>query len=123
MSLRVRTNADEVTALINHLAEQLPKRVKNEILAEYVTEVYTVSQMLVPIRTGHLQRSGRVNKQAGTVNYDADYAGYVEFGTSKMDAQPYVRPAMKQARQVIRRLWRPLVKKILAEKVIRRIFK
>ena len=119
----MRTNADEVAQLINHLAEQLPKRVKSEMLAEYVTEVYVVSQMLVPVDTGRLQRSGRMNKAEGTVNYDAGYAAFVEFGTSRMDAQPYVRPAMRQARQIIGRLWRPLVKRILGERAIRIILK
>lgn len=31
------------------------------------------------------------------VHADTDYAVYVEFGTSKMEAQPYLRPAARRA--------------------------
>lgn len=33
------------------------------------------------------------------VGSDVEYAAYVEFGTSKMAAQPYLRPALEEARR------------------------
>ena len=46
----------------------------------------------VPVDTGKLLRSINVNKsnKMATVHVDAKYAGYVEKGTVKMRAQPYI---------------------------------
>ena len=53
----------------------------------------------VPVLTGNLKRSihtevedegDNVNALIGT---DVEYAPFVEYGTSKMNAQPYLRPA------------------------------
>ncbi len=76
------------------------------------------AQELVPVRTGELRDSGRVDvvvdgkKAVGRVVFDAGHAGYVEYGTGLrgssssgagpyaysstwpgMPAQPYLRPA------------------------------
>ncbi len=54
---------------------------------------------LVPVRTGYLQST--IN--ASTDGYHcyaeatAEYAEYVEYGTSYMDAQPYFEPALEKA--------------------------
>lgn len=56
----------------------------------------------VPVRTGALKASIHVSGGGGTYEVIAqsteggaprDYAGYVEFGTTKMAAQPYMMPA------------------------------
>ncbi len=39
---------------------------------------------------------------AGDVSRDVEYAPYVEFGTYKMSAQPYMRPAANAARLIMR---------------------
>lgn len=65
-------------------------------------EVVKVARRYVPVRTGKLRDS-----ISGTVRYENDgivllvgspveYAYYVEFGTSHMAAQPYLRPALEQ---------------------------
>jgi HK97 gp10 family phage protein len=66
---------------------------------------------LVPVDTGALQDSIRMEVEGETVNAvaggidDVDYALHVEFGTVKMAAQPYMRPAVditkKQVTQAI----------------------
>lgn len=56
------------------------------------------AKRLVPVRTGALQRSIKSTKiEIGKwkVSSDLHYAGFVEFGTSKMVAQPYLRPAQQ----------------------------
>ena len=50
------------------------------------------------IRAEHLAGAGRVH--FGDVSRGIDYHIYVEFGTSRMQAQPYARPALYQARVV-----------------------
>lgn len=68
--------------------------------AETFVQVFLrVANSLVPVRTGYLQST----IDAGTdgdycwAEATADYAQYVEYGTSYMDAQPYFEPALQEA--------------------------
>lgn len=67
------------------------------------------AKQLCPVKTSTLRRSIRavVTKDiakvqaggtwlVGGVATPVEYAGYVELGTSKMAAQPYLRPAVEQ---------------------------
>lgn len=49
-----------------------------------------------PVDTGALRRSihGKVDGTTGTVGSNCEYAAYQEFGTYKMDAYPYLVPAL-----------------------------
>jgi len=72
--------------------------------------VHAQANNLVPVSTektapgaahGNLKRSltpsvdGNKNVAEGAVSTNVEYAPYVEFGTSKMRAQPYLRPAVR----------------------------
>jgi HK97 gp10 family phage protein len=79
---------------------------------EKAQEIYEASQDLVPVDTGALKESGHIEEVGSAVGeglwyvvYDAptkdqskwkSYAIFLELGTSKMSAQPYLRPAMEQ---------------------------
>ena len=54
-----------------------------------------IADALAPRRTGALIRSGRVRVtgSTGILDYTIRYAGYVEYGTSKMHARSFIRPA------------------------------
>lgn len=57
------------------------------------------AKVLVPVDTGALQDSIRVEVEGDLVQFavgggNIDYALYVEMGTSKMPAQPFMRPAI-----------------------------
>ena len=58
--------------------------------------VYDLSQNDVPVDTGELRDSGEVIQKGDEtiVIYTAEHAVPIEFGTSKMAAQPYLRPAI-----------------------------
>ena len=43
------------------------------------------------------------DKFGGAVESRADYSGFLEFGTSKMGARPYLQPALEENRPKIRR--------------------
>ena len=51
---------------------------------------------IVPVDTGRLRGSIKVEADGNaiTIRADTDYAEHVEFGTYKMRAQPYIRPAI-----------------------------
>jgi len=54
-----------------------------------------------PVRSGALMESigfKKVKRMEYKVGSDKPYAAYVEYGTSKMPAKPYLRPAMNQSR-------------------------
>ena len=54
------------------------------------------SMQNAPVDTGFLRDSHEVveTTQGVEMRVNAEYAFYVEYGTSKMAAQPYVRPAL-----------------------------
>jgi HK97 gp10 family phage protein len=59
------------------------------------------AQQLVPVDTGFLYNSAfvQVGSEDVLFGFNAEYASYVEFGTYKMAAQPYLRPAIDDAEQ------------------------
>lgn len=70
------------------------------------------AQMLVPVRTGDLKRSIRyqvirmgdvvtlaVGPNADHPTNEIGYSAYVEYGTSRQAAQPYLWPAVEMNRQ------------------------
>jgi HK97 gp10 family phage protein len=59
-------------------------------------EIFPQMQRLTPVDTGWLKSNERVevSNNAVTLVADTDYALFVEMGTSKMAAQPYMRPAI-----------------------------
>jgi HK97 gp10 family phage protein len=83
---------------------ELPLRMnstRNDALDEWATEIKKTAKELAPKRTGALARSieSRVNTSSGRAwvriaqGRTQQYALYVEKGTSKMRAQPYLGPA------------------------------
>lgn len=59
------------------------------------------AQSLVPVRTGRLQASLQKKEQGGSARVFArvHYALYVERGTRRMTARPYLAPAFRRAVQ------------------------
>ena len=45
------------------------------------------------------------DKLGGAVESRADYSGFLEFGTSKMGARPYLQPALEENKPKIRRMF------------------
>ena len=61
--------------------------------------VETHSKILCPVDTGFLRNSIQVDSvtpMAAIIAPHTDYAEHVEFGTSRMEAQPYMRPALDE---------------------------
>jgi HK97 gp10 family phage protein len=84
-----------------------PERVKTHASSAVAASTFAVAQRarsLVPVDTGTLKaaiESGRVVEGlTGRVGVSsaADYWRYVEFGTTRMAARPFFRPAAEQER-------------------------
>ena len=67
-------------------------------LASWAADVKALARQLVPVRTGHLQRSIYATVKEWVVNIGAEaaYALFVELGTRYMKAQPYLYPAIQE---------------------------
>ena len=72
------------------------------------------SKQIVPVRTGFLRDSIRkiVKKFKAIIGPTAIYGGWVEYGTWKMNAQPYMRPALDEAKIKIRNYLKKAIKRI-----------
>ena len=88
---------DEAINKLKTLAEKLPNET-DAIIEDGAEKMFGDSQQLCPVDTGTLLASGSHTHSflMSTIGYSAPYAGYVEFGTSRMDAQPYLSPAIEQ---------------------------
>jgi len=70
-------------------------------------KVQVTAKQVATKRTGYIANNisvEPVKKTAtsvtGTVNAKADYSSFVEFGTYKMSAQPFIRPAVSSGQSV-----------------------
>jgi len=87
---------DQVNDMLRNLASKLPEKA-DRIIEDGAEQIFSLSQSLCPVDTGTLLASGSHNHTflMSQVGYNTEYAGYVEFGTSRMAAQPYLTPAVE----------------------------
>lgn len=66
--------------------------------------VSNAAKVLCPVDTGRLRASIGVSQtftsggSVTTVGTNVEYGGYIEYGTSRQRAQPYLRPALAAVR-------------------------
>lgn len=73
---------------------------QDKALGLVADEMVKEARAIVPVRTGYLKSTiGVLNRTSNsvTVGASASYAKFVENGTSKMQAQPYLHPALRDA--------------------------
>lgn len=58
----------------------------------------------IEVKASQFKDGGWVVVAQGPGNYDRYYASFVELGTSKMEAIPYLRPALRRNKYRMRRL-------------------
>lgn len=103
----------ELDEFIN-VIEEMPNRFKKDarrIIKGTALQMERDMQTAVPVDTGHLRRTigthikddGMTARVGASMNGNADYASYVEYGTRFMDAQPYFNPAFDKAEQEFKR--------------------
>ena len=86
-------------------------KVKALTKAALVVEDQAVS--LVPVDTGNLKNSitHQVKGDEARIGTNTDYGPYLEFGTRKMPAQPYLRPAMDKNKNNIQKILADMIGK------------
>jgi HK97 gp10 family phage protein len=100
----------ELTARLENLASRMGE-LSDEALVELAERIVDDAKALCPVDTGSLRRSIRYERDpdgsiviaaggGGVVNprtrREVDYAAYVEFGTSRLPAQPFLQPALEK---------------------------
>ncbi len=110
ISLKIE-GLDKAMAKLNKIADNCPKKADN-IIEDVGETVFADSQNLCPVDTGTLLASGSHNHSflRSEVGYNCPYAAAQEFGTSKMDAQPYLRPAAAQAPSELKKRMAEIIK-------------
>ena len=99
MSFRITTDFSQVLQGLQKLQTGIPQMIENALI-RVAEESIQVAKDTVPVDTGTLQRSIRVLERGPNyviIGSDVEYALYVELGTYKMQAQPYLGPAMDSA--------------------------
>jgi HK97 gp10 family phage protein len=83
-------------AVIRKAARANAKRLDNELTTEQIFENVTAKKWLVKKGRKYLGVSVGINKNGK--GGDTYYWRFLEFGTSKMAAKPFLEPALEQAR-------------------------
>lgn len=85
------------------------KRLTKQKMTQAALIVERKAKQNCPVKTGTLKRSiTHVVNEDGTkavVGSNVEYCPHVELGTSKMSAQPFLRPALESSKSEIRTLF------------------
>ncbi|MGH3933642.1 MAG: HK97-gp10 family putative phage morphogenesis protein [Pseudonocardiaceae bacterium] len=102
MAVHMRLTGDKALArkMRKLQAEAVP--VCTDAIKEWADDVASGAKTSVPVDTTKLQRKikKRVRATSGEVIADTSYAQYVELGTSRQEAQPFLYPAFAAHRDV-----------------------
>lgn len=83
------------------------------VVRKTVSDIEAGAKVKAPVDTGNLRNSisgGMTGPLTGKVEATADYAQYVELGTHKAPAQPYMTPAAEEARASFKAAMKQIVK-------------
>jgi HK97 gp10 family phage protein len=98
ISMTVR-GSSELRRNLNRLRGNERRRAQQDGLDAGARIVETHAKVYCPVDTGTLRNSimvDEVTPNKAVIAPHTDYAEHVEFGTSRMAAQPYMRPALDQ---------------------------
>jgi len=110
MSIEVKCDVkgiEEFQQAMRNFDSGIQKHV-HRLLASWAADVKASARQLVPVRTGHLRQSiyAEVREWVVRIGAEATYAMFVEFGTRRMQARPYLYPAIQmylpQLEEIIR---------------------
>lgn len=104
LAASISVDFSQIDRLFDNMA-RVPAKV-DDAMAEFCRQVVKSAKLRAPVDTGKLKWSIRFQKKGegeGEGDYqisaDAPYAAYVEYGTRKTRAQPFMQPAINAYRQ------------------------
>ena len=88
------TTPAALAAELSREASQIPHKA-SQAVAKAAFDTQARARARAPVDTGNLRNSITVDVQGteASVGPEADYGIYLEYGTSRMAAQPYMNPA------------------------------
>ena len=95
-----------LTATTEALKKLFDEKKQEAIVREIALAIEYEAKRLCPVDTGRLRASittEKIDTATYGVGTNVEYAPYVEFGTRKMAAQPYLRPAVERVKNGIGR--------------------
>ena len=101
------------TTKLNQIIAKLPGN-RDKIIRATALHVLGEARKRAPVRTGFMRDNSEVTNGDGysNVEFHAEYAPYVELGTHKMAARPYLTPAVEaEAKLLEKRLKDELITK------------
>jgi len=98
VSISVSLDTAKLDAILATVKEN-----RDQVVRACAADVLVDARKKAPVDTGHLRDNSDINtayQSDGFVNveFHAEYAPYVELGTRKMRAQPFLTPAMEKAK-------------------------
>ena len=93
------TGSAELRRNLDRLAGAQRRQAQQDGLEAGARIVETYAKINAPVDTGFLHSSIQVDSvtpMEAIIGPHTDYAEHVEFGTSRMEAQPYMRPALDE---------------------------
>ncbi len=89
----------------------------NKALTASALVVEGQAKALCPVDTGNLRNSitHEVEGKEARVGTNVEYAPFVELGTSKMAAQPFLNPALEQNKGNIQKIFADALKKAVRD--------
>lgn len=102
MSVRIRTTGFDVSALLRRVRENIATT-----LNDGADSCVSLAQQLAPVDTGFMRENITQTEQATperlrvSMESQADYSVFVEYGTVNAEAQPFMTPAFESARRQV----------------------
>lgn len=100
------------TTVLDKLSANLEPKAE-QIVSSFAFQVEAGAKTRAPVDTGYLKSSIQAERKSRfrwLVNVFAEYGIFVEYGTYKMRAQPFLTPAVESLRQKWEAAWRALLK-------------
>ena len=101
------------TTKLNEIIAKLPGN-RDKIVRATALHILGEARKRAPVRTGFMRDNSEVTNGDGysNVEFHAEYAPYVELGTHKMAAHPFLKPAVEaEAKLLEKRLKDELITK------------
>lgn len=94
------------------------RRVQDRFLPKAGQMVEGSAKLRVPVDTGRLRASitNRIDGDRAIIGTNVEYAPYVEYGTRRSRAQPYLRAAIDENRRNLRRLFQATFRQVFSGK-------